>query len=52
MAYFWFRKEYAVTGYIAAGMFFISYGGRIIYALVYEKRTGKTPTDDQAGVGQ
>ncbi|MCA9403022.1 MAG: hypothetical protein KC897_04515 [Candidatus Omnitrophica bacterium] len=46
MAYFWFQEEYAVTGYIAAGIFFVSYGGRIIYALVYEKKTGRTPVDE------
>ncbi|MCA9395271.1 MAG: hypothetical protein KC900_13810 [Candidatus Omnitrophica bacterium] len=46
--YFWSREQYEAAGYIMAGFLFVSYLGRVIYALVYEKRTGRTPMHEES----
>ena len=45
--YFWSRQEYTKIGYTVAAMYIIGQAGRIAYALIYEKKTGRTPTDEQ-----
>ncbi len=46
MIYFWCRREWDKLAYTLAITYGISYGGRVIYALIYEKKTGKTPVDE------
>ena len=44
--YFWAQGKFAMAGYVVVGLYVVSYIGRVIYAVVIEKKTGKTPPDE------